>query len=72
MMSKSAARSNAEAMWMHSATFGSIAGSSDQPPLAVACRLAVVSESAVANSVTSCPAATSPSASSEANCSHGP
>ena len=34
--------------------------------------VAVVSESAVANSVTSCPAATSPSVSSEANSSHGP
>ena len=72
MMSKSPARSNTEAMCRHSATLASIVASSDQPQGVVACRPAVVIESAVANSVTWWPAATSPSVSNEANCSHGP
>ena len=52
MMSNSPARSNTDAMCRHSATLASIVASSDQPHGAVACRLAVVIESAVANSVT--------------------
>ena len=52
MMSNSPARSNTEAMCRHSATFASIVVSSDQPLPAVACRVAAVIESAVANSVT--------------------
>ena len=52
MMSNSLARSNTEAMCRHSATLVSIVSSSDQPDGAVACSLAVVIESAVANSVT--------------------
>ena len=52
MMSNSPARSNTDAMCRHSATLASIVASSDQPDGAVACRLAVVIESAVANSVT--------------------
>ena len=55
-----------------SATFGSIVSSSFHPCGDVLRRTPVVIESAVANSVTSCPAATSPSASSEAKSSHGP
>jgi len=49
-----------------------MAASSDQPPVAVLWSSAVVIESAVANKVTSWPAATSPSVRSDANCSHGP
>ncbi len=70
--SNSPARSNTAAMWRHSAALGSTVGSSDHPRAAVAESRAVVSESAVANSVTSTPRAVSPSVSSEANCSHGP
>jgi hypothetical protein len=72
MTSKSSARSNTEAMWRHSATFGSIVSSSFQPAGVEPLSAADVSESRVANSVTSWPAATRPSASSDANCSHGP
>jgi hypothetical protein len=53
MMSNSSARSNTDAMWRHSATFGSISASSDQPVGAVPCKCARVIESAVANNVTS-------------------
>ena len=72
MTSKSAARSKTDAMCRHSATFASTDASSDQPLAAVDTNSAEVIESAVANRVTSCPAATRPSVSSEANCSHGP
>ena len=72
MTSNSSARSNTPAMWRHSATLGSIAGSSDQPVGLVATRVAAVSESAVANRVTWWPRATRPSVRSEANSSHGP
>jgi hypothetical protein len=72
MMSRSPACSKAAAMWRASATFGSIVSSSFHPCGDVLRRTAVVIESPVANSVTSCPAATSPSASREANSSQGP
>ena len=72
MMSNSSARSNTAAMCKHSATLASTDESSDQPRADVERSVAVVIESDVANSVTSCPAATSPSVSSEANCSQGP
>jgi len=52
MTSNSSARSNTEATCRHSATLASIVESSDQPHGAVACRLAAVIESAVANNVT--------------------
>jgi hypothetical protein len=72
MMSKSPARSNTSAMWMHSATFGSMSLFSDQPDATVDRSRADVTESAVANSVTSWPSNTKPSESSEANRSQGP
>ena len=59
-------------MCRHSATLGSIAVVLRPPAGDVLRSVAVVTESAVANSVTSWPAATSPSVSSEANSSHGP
>src|ERR1700692_1555943 len=67
MMVNSSGGSNTDAMCRHSATLASIVASSDQPTGEVACRLAVVIESAVANSVTWWPAATNPSVSNEAN-----
>ena len=72
MMSSSDACSNAPAMCSASATLGSIRSSSFQPCGEVPTSRAEVSESAVANSVTSCPAATRPSVRREANSSHGP
>ena len=63
---------DASAMCRHSATFGSIAVVLGPAVRRTCCAaLPAVTESAVANSVTSCPAATSPSVSSEANSSHG-
>ena len=72
MTSNSPARSKTDAMCRHSATLASTVSSSDQPQAAVDTSSAEVIESAVANSVTSCPAATRPSVSSDANCSQGP
>ena len=72
MMSNCAARSNTFAIWMHSATLGSTVASSDQPFSHVLTNVAEVTESPVAKSVTSWPAATNPSVSKEQNSSHGP
>ena len=72
MTSNSPARSNTAEMCRHSATFGSTAASSSHPCATADARRAPVTESAEANSVTSTPRETSPSVSSEANCSHGP
>lgn len=57
---------------MHSATFGSVEESSDQPVWTVLCNRPAVTESAVANKVTSWPRFKRPSVSSDANCSQGP
>ena len=72
MTSNSAARSKTDAMWRHSTTFGVTVGSSDQPCSTTETRRARVTESPVANRVTSTPRSTRPSVSSEANSSHGP
>ena len=72
MMSKSLLHSNTAEMCRHSATLGSMVGSSDQPVATTDRNLAAVIESPVANRVTSCPRATRPSDSSEANSSQGP
>src|SRR5216684_1195285 len=61
MRSNSAARSNASEMWRYSATLGSTAESSSYPLSTTACRRARVTESLLANNVTSQPRATSPS-----------
>src|SRR6266849_1212857 len=61
MRSNSAARSNASEMWRYSATLGSTAESSSYPLSTTACRGARVTESLLANNVTSQPRATSPS-----------
>src|SRR6266852_3373731 len=61
MRSNSAARSNASEMWRYSATLGSTAESSSYPLSTTACRRARVTESLLANKVTSQPRATSPS-----------
>src|ERR1700722_14482963 len=70
--SKSDARSKTSEMWRHSATFGSILGSSDYPRPTTLRKRAEVSESPVAKRVTSWPRETSPSVKSEAKSSHGP
>ena len=72
MTSNSPARSNTCAMCRHSLTFASASGSSEYPRGTTEASRAAVSESPVANSVTSTPRSTRPSVSSEANCSHGP
>src|SRR5580658_4195869 len=59
--SNSAAHSNASEMCRYSATLGSTAGSSSYPLSTTACRRARVTESLLANNVTSQPRATSPS-----------
>src|SRR3984893_394339 len=61
MRSNSAARWNASEMCRYSATSGSMAGSSSYPLSTTACRRARVTESVLANNVTSQPRATSPS-----------
>src|SRR3984893_17727037 len=61
MRSNSAARWNAWEMGRYSATLGSTAGSSSYPLSTPACRRARVTESLLANNVTSQPPATSPS-----------
>src|ERR1700682_2907525 len=59
-------------MWRYSATLGSIARSSSYPRSTTACRRARVTESLVANSVTSQPPATRPSVTLQATVSHAP
>src|SRR5580704_7358551 len=59
-------------MWRYSATLGSAAGSSSYPLSTTACRRARVTESLLANNVTSQPRATSPSAMLLATVSHAP
>ena len=70
--SNSPARSKTVAMCIASHTFASSVRSSEYPVGAVPTNRAEVTESAVANSVTSTPRATSPSVSSDTNSSHGP
>ena len=70
--SNSSARSNTAEMCRPSHAFACNAESSEYPVGAVPTRRALVTESAVANNVTSTPRLTSPSVKSDANCSQGP